>query len=87
MLLVGFFAQLVDGAVGLGYGLTCTTSMMLLGIRLPAISGSIHTAEMFSSGITGFSHYKFGNVNKKLLFWLAGSGIVGAVLGLYYLLI
>jgi uncharacterized protein len=81
MLLVGFFAQLVDGAVGLGYGLTCTTSMMLLGIRLPAISGSIHTAEMFSSGITGFSHYKFGNVNKKLLLWLAGSGIIGAVLG------
>ncbi len=81
MLLVGFFAQLVDGAVGLGYGLTCATSMMLLGIKLPAISGSIHTAEMFSSGITGYSHYKFGNVNKKLLFWLAGSGVLGAILG------
>jgi siroheme synthase-like protein len=81
MLLVGFLAQLVDGAFGLGYGLTCATSMMLLGIKLPAISGSIHTAEMFSSGIAGYSHYKFGNVNKKLLFWLAGSGVIGAVLG------
>jgi uncharacterized protein len=81
MIFVGFFAQLVDGAVGLGYGVTCATCMMLFGIKLPAISGSIHTAEMFSSGISGFSHYKFGNVNKKLLFWLAVPGVIGAVIG------
>lgn len=81
MLLIGFFAQLVDGAVGLGYGVTCATSMMLLGINLPAISGSIHTAEMFSSGISGYSHYKFGNVNKKLLYWLAIPGVLGAISG------
>ena len=81
MLLVGFFFLLVDGAVGLGYGVTCSTSMMLLGINLPAISGSIHTAEMFSSGISGFSHYKFGNVNKKLLWWLVIPGVIGAVSG------
>jgi len=81
MILVGFFAQIVDGAVGLGYGVTCATSMMLFGIKLPAISGSIHTAEMFSSGISGFSHYKFGNVNKKLLLWLAVPGVIGAVSG------
>jgi siroheme synthase-like protein len=81
MLLIGFVAQLVDGAVGLGYGVTCATSMMLLGINLPAISGSIHTAEMFSSGVSGYSHYKFGNVNKKLLFWLAIPGVFGAISG------
>lgn len=81
MVLVGFFAQLVDGALGLGYGVTCSTSMMLLGIKLPAISGSIHTAEMFSSGISGFSHYKFGNVNKKLFYWIAIPGVIGAVGG------
>ena len=85
MLLVGFFAQLVDGAVGLGYGVTCATSMMLLGIKSTAISGSIHTAEMFSSGITGYSHYRFGNVNKRLLWWLAGFGIFGAVCGALFL--
>ncbi|MEO8517134.1 MAG: TSUP family transporter [Flavobacterium sp.] len=81
MVLVGFFAQLVDGAVGLGYGVTCATSMMLFGVKLPAISGSIHTAEMFSSGISGFSHYKFGNVNKKLLLWLAIPGVIGSISG------
>ena len=66
MLLVGFVAQIIDGAIGLGYGIMCSTTMMLMGVKLPAISGSIHTAEIFSSGISGFSHYKFGNVNKKL---------------------
>ena len=85
MLFIGFVAQLIDGAVGLGYGVTCATSMMILGVKLPAISGSIHTAEMFSSAISGFSHYKFGNVNKKLLFWLASFGVIGAVLGALFL--
>lgn len=81
MLAVGFFAQLVDGAVGLGYGVVCSTSMMLAGVKLPAISGSIHTAEMFSSGISGYSHYKFGNVNKKLFLSLVIPGVIGAVSG------
>lgn len=81
MLLVGFSAQLVDGALGMGYGIMCATTMMLLGVRLPAISGSIHTAEMFSSAVSGYTHYKFGNVNKKLLLWLAMPGIAGAVSG------
>jgi len=88
MVIVGFVAQLVDGAVGLGYGVTCATTMMLFGVKLPAISGSIHTAEMFSSGISGYSHYKFGNVNKKLLYWLAIPGVIGAIAGsllLYHL--
>lgn len=81
MLLVGFFAQLIDGALGMGYGIMCATTMMLLGVKLPAISGSIHTAEVFSSAISGYTHYKFGNVNKKLLFWLAIPGVAGAIAG------
>lgn len=85
MILAGFLAQLVDGALGMGYGVTCTTVMLSLGINLPAISGSIHTAEMFSSGISGYSHYKFGNVNKKLFRALLIPGIIGAVTGAYLL--
>ena len=46
-----------------------------------AISGSIHTAEIFASGASGYSHYKFGNVNKKLFKVLLIPGIIGAVLG------
>jgi siroheme synthase-like protein len=81
MILVGILAQMVDGALGLGYGVISATSMMLLGINLPAISGSIHMAEMVSSGLSGFSHYKFGNVNKKMLIWIAIPGVIGAILG------
>lgn len=81
----GFFAQLVDGALGMGYGVTCTTVLLSLGVNLPAISGSIHTAEMFSSGVSGYSHYKFGNVNKKLFRALLIPGIIGAVVGAYLL--
>ena len=85
MILTGFLAQLVDGALGMGYGVTCTTVMLSIGINLPAISGSIHTAEMFSSGASGYSHYKFGNVNKKLFKALLIPGVAGAVIGAYLL--
>jgi uncharacterized membrane protein YfcA len=56
-----------------------------MGISLPAISGSIHTAEMFSSGVSGYSHYRFGNVNKKLFKALLIPGIIGAVAGAFLL--
>jgi uncharacterized protein len=85
MILAGFLAQLVDGALGMGYGVTCTTVLLSIGINLPAISGSIHTAEMFSSGISGYSHYKFGNVNKRLFKALLIPGIIGAIAGAYLL--
>lgn len=81
MILVGFIAQLIDGLLGMGYGLSATAALLSVGIPLPAISGSIHTAEMFSSGVSGFSHYKFGNVNKKLLRLLIIPGVIGAVSG------
>lgn len=85
MIATGFFAQLVDGALGMGYGVTCTTVLLSLGINLSAISGSIHTAEMFSSGASGYSHYKFGNVNKKLFKVLLVPGILGAIAGAFLL--
>jgi len=85
LIATGFLAQLIDGALGMGYGVTCTTVLLSMGVNLPAISGSIHTAEMFSSGVSGYSHYKFGNVNKKLFKALLIPGIIGAVLGAYLL--
>jgi hypothetical protein len=81
MILAGFLAQLVDGALGMGYGVTSATILNSAGIPPAAISGSIHTAEMFASGASGYSHYRFGNVNKKLFKALLIPGIIGAVLG------
>lgn len=81
MVLAGFLAQLVDGALGMGYGVTSATILLSAGVNLAAISGSIHTAEMFASGASGYSHYKFGNVNKKLFKILVIPGVIGAILG------
>lgn len=81
MILAGFLAQLVDGALGMGYGVTSATILLSANINLASISGSIHAAEMFASGASGYSHYKFGNVNKKMFKALVIPGIIGAVLG------
>ena len=81
MLLAGFLAQLVDGALGMGYGVTSATILLSAGVNPAAISASIHTAEMFASGASGYSHYKFGNVNKKLFKALLIPGVIGAILG------
>jgi len=81
MLAVGFAAQLVDGALGMGYGVISTTLLLSGGVNPVIVSGSIHTAEMFSSGASGYSHYKFGNVNKKLFKTLLIPGVIGAICG------
>lgn len=81
MVLAGFCAQMVDGALGMGYGVTSATILLSAGVNPAAISGSIHTAEMFASGASGYSHYKFGNVNKKLFKALLIPGILGAIAG------
>ncbi|TKB97803.1 sulfite exporter TauE/SafE family protein [Pedobacter cryophilus] len=81
MLAVGFFAQMVDGALGMGYGVISTTLLLSGGLNPAVISGSIHTAEMFSSGASGFSHYRFGNVNMKLFKTLLIPGVLGAIGG------
>jgi hypothetical protein len=81
MVLAGFLAQIVDGSLGMGYGVTSATVLLSAGISPAAISGSIHTAEVFSSAASGYSHYKFGNVNKKLFKALVIPGVIGAALG------
>ncbi len=81
MIAAGFLAQMVDGSLGMGYGVTSAMVLLSTGISPAAISGSIHTAEMFASGASGYSHYKFGNVNKKLFKALVIPGVIGAILG------
>jgi siroheme synthase-like protein len=85
MVLAGFLAQLVDGATSMGYGVTSAIVLMSANVSPAAISGSIHTAEMFASGASGYSHYRFGNVNKKLFKALLIPGVLGAVLGAVFL--
>lgn len=81
LVLAGFLAQLVDGALGMGYGVTSSTVLLSVGVPPASISGAVHTAEVFSSAASGYSHYKFGNVNKKLFKALVIPGVIGAILG------
>lgn len=79
--LAGFLAQMVDGALGMGYGMISAISLMSVGVSPVAMSAAIHTSEVFASGISGYSHYRFGNVNKKLFRHLVVPGVAGAILG------
>jgi len=81
MLLVGFLAEIVAGSMGMGYGVICTTILLILNIPPPIISASIHSAESFTSAAGTISHFKLGNINKKLFKRLAIPAIFGAILG------
>jgi len=84
-LLAGFIAQMIDGALGMAYGVTATTFLLTLGIPASAASASVHTSEIFTSGVSGYMHLKFGNVNSKLFKIVLIPGIIGAFLGAYVL--
>ena len=84
-MVVGFLAQLVDGALGMAYGVISNTFLLSLGIPPVISSSSVHIAEIFTTGVSGFSHFKFGNIDKKLFLKLIIPGIVGGILGSYLL--
>jgi len=80
---VGALAQLVDGALGMAYGVV--SAAMLLGLGLPpaVASASVHYAETFTCGASGLSHLAAGNVRRQLFWTLVMPGVVGAVIGAY----
>lgn len=81
MLLTGFMAQMVDGSLGMGYGTISTTFLLANGVPPAVVSSRVHSARVFSSGVSGYSHHRFGNINKKLFRTLVVPGIIGAVTG------
>lgn len=84
-LLVGFFAQLVDGAVGMAYGVISSSVLLAMGVPPAQASATIHAAECFTTGASGASHLMHRNVDWKLFFRLAPAGVIGGVLGAYLL--
>jgi uncharacterized membrane protein YfcA len=81
MLLVGFSAEVVAGSMGMGYGVICTTILLVLNVPPTVVSASIHSAESFTSAAGSISHWQLGNINKKLVKSLAIPAIIGAVTG------
>lgn len=82
---VGFAAQLVDGALGMAFGVISTTLLVSLGVPPAVASAGVHTVETFTTGVSGISHIAHRNVNWKLLARLAIPGVIGGVLGAYVL--
>lgn len=80
-ILAGFVAQLIDGALGMAYGVSCSTLLMKLGIPPAIASASVHTAEVFTTGASGLAHLYQGNVDKKLFLRVTIPGVIGAMLG------
>ena len=84
-ILIGIGAQLVDGALGMAFGLVSSSVLLSMGLPPAAVSASIHTAEVFTTGASGVSHLVAGNVDRRLFLRLALPGAVGGALGAYVL--
>jgi siroheme synthase-like protein len=81
----GFVFALIDGAIGMSYGVTSTTFSLSMGVPPASASMGVHLSEILSNGIAGWMHYRMGNVNWKLFKLLLIPGIIGAVMGAYLL--
>jgi len=84
-MLGGFIAQMIDGALGMAYGVSATTFLLSFGISPAVASMSVHASEIFTSGVSGLMHLKFGNVHSKLFKAIVIPGVVGAIFGAYIL--
>ena len=84
-ILIGFAAQLIDGALGMAYGVISSTLLVSTGVPPAVASAGVHTAETFTTGVSAISHIAHGNVKWPLFFRIVIPGVIGGVLGAYLL--
>lgn len=82
---VGLLAQLIDGSLGMAYGVTSSTLLLAAGVAPAAASAAVHFSEIGTSLVSGFSHHKLGNVDWRTVSILALPGFVGAFVGATFL--
>ena len=85
IMLVGFIAQLIDGSLGMAYGVSSNSFLLGIGVPPAAASASVHTAEIFTTAVSGISHWRLGNVNKRIVIRLLIPGVIGGAVGAYLL--
>jgi uncharacterized protein len=78
---VGFVAQMIDGAIGMAYGVTSAAVLLSMGVPPATTSACVHAAETFTTAASGIAHWRFGNVDRKLLLRLALPGMLGGAIG------
>jgi uncharacterized membrane protein YfcA len=79
--MVGVLAQLIDGALGMAYGLTSTTLLVAVGTAPAAASATVHLAELGTTAVSGVSHWRFGNVDWRTVRLMTFPGAIGAFCG------
>jgi uncharacterized membrane protein YfcA len=84
-IMIGFAAQLVDGALGMAFGVISNTLLLSLGVPPAAASAGVHTVESFTTAVSGISHAAHRNVDWRLFFRLVIPGVIGGILGAYVL--
>ncbi len=82
---IGFAAQLVDGALGMAYGVTASSLLLGLGVPPAVTSATVHAAECFTTGASATAHHAFGNIDRELFARLLVPGVLGAGVGAYLL--
>jgi len=78
---VGLAAQAVDGALGMGYGVTASTFLLGMGASPAVASASVHVAKFFTTGVSGIAHARLGNVDRDIFLRLLVPGALGALTG------
>jgi uncharacterized protein len=78
---VGFAAQLIDGAIGMAYGVTSTSVLLAMGVPPANASAAVHVAKTFTGAASGAAHWRLGNVDRKLLLRLSLAGMAGGIAG------
>jgi uncharacterized membrane protein YfcA len=85
LLLIGFLAQLVDGALGMAYGVLTNAALLSIGLAPAQASALVHTAEIFTTGASAASHIYHRNVDWRFVSRLGVAGVLGAILGAWVL--
>ncbi|MGI6394876.1 MAG: sulfite exporter TauE/SafE family protein [bacterium] len=84
-LIIGFVAQMIDGTLGMAYGVSSNSFLLSAGLPPAAASATVHFAELFTTGASAFFHRKFGNIDFALFKRLVIPGIAGGAVGAYIL--
>ena len=84
-ILIGFAAQMIDGALGMAFGQISSTMLVIIGVPPAAASAGVHTAETFTTAVSGISHVAHRNVDWRLFVRIVIPGVIGGVLGAYVL--
>ncbi len=81
MMLIGFAAQLCDGALGMGFGLISSTVLLASGVPPAATAAAVNGAKMFTGTMQSFFHWRAGNIDRTIAMRLALFGVIGGVIG------